>query len=67
MRQVRLQMLKHPHRYYKYIKTELIDTGESYESYCYNVYHGNVWGDDLIASVMNNVKHWKCFVLLQEL
>ena len=34
MQQVGLQMLKHPHRYYKYIKTELIDTGESYESYC---------------------------------
>ena len=55
MQQVRLQMLKHPHRYYKYIETELIDTGESYESYCYNVYHGNVWGDDLIASVIGDM------------
>ena len=55
MRQVGLQMLKHPHHYYKYIEQELIDTGESYESYCYNVFHGNVWGDDLIASVIGDM------------
>ena len=55
MRQVGLQMLKHPHCYYKYIETELIDTRESYESYCYNVYHGNIWGDDLIASVIGDM------------
>ena len=55
MLQVRLQMLKHPHHYYKYIETELIDMGESYESCCYNVFHENVWGDDLIASVIGDM------------
>ena len=48
-------MLKHPHHHYKYTKTELIDIKESYESYCYNVFHGNVWGDDLIASVIGDM------------
>ena len=49
MRQVRFHMLRHPLKFYKYIEQELLETGESYESYCYNVYMGNVWGDDLVA------------------
>ena len=62
MRQVGMYMLRHPHRYYKYIEQELIDTGESYESYCYNVFHGNVWGDDLIASVFGDM--WNIAITL---
>ena len=38
MRQVRFHMLRHPLKFYKYIEQELLETGESYESYCYNVY-----------------------------
>ena len=51
MRQVALHMVKYPHKYYKYVEQELKKRGESYESYCCNVFHGNVWGDDIIASV----------------
>ena len=55
MRQVAMQMVKYPHRYYKYIEFELLETGESYDSYCYNVYHSNIWGDDLIAGVIGDM------------
>ena len=30
-------------------------TGESYESYCFNVYNRNVWGDDLITAVIGDM------------
>ena len=55
MCQIALQMLRHPTRYYKYLEYELIETGESYESYCCNVFHANVWGDDLLASIVGNM------------
>ena len=55
MRQTALHMIRHPYRFYPYIEQELLETGESYESYCYNVYHCNVWGDDLIAAVMGDM------------
>ena len=38
MRQIALQMLWHPTRYYKYLEHELVETSESSESYCCNVY-----------------------------
>ena len=46
-----LHMVRNPHKFYKLIEFELQKTGESYESYCYNVFHSKVWGDDLIAAV----------------
>ena len=55
MRQAGLYMIRHPHQYYKLIEQELIDTGESYESYCYNVFHSKVWGDDLVAAVFSDM------------
>ena len=55
MHQIALQMLRHPTHYYKYLEHELVETGESYESYCCNVYQGNVWGDDLLASVVGDM------------
>ena len=36
-RQVALYMLRHPYKYFKCVEQELLRTGESYESYCYNV------------------------------
>ena len=50
MRQVGFHMLKHPEKFYTSIENELIETGESYESYCYNLFHSHCWGDDLIAA-----------------
>ena len=50
MRQVGFHMLKHPEKFYNSIESELMLSGESYESYCYNVYHSNCWGDDLVAA-----------------
>ena len=55
MRQAGFHMLRHPHKFYKVIEQELLDTGESYESYCYNVFHSLVWGDDLVAAVFSDM------------
>ena len=55
MRQVGFHMLRHPLKFYKYIEQELLETGESYKSYCYNVYMGNVWGDDLVAAAFGDM------------
>ena len=30
-------------------------TGESYESYCFNVYNRNIWGNDLLAAVIGDM------------
>ena len=55
MRQVALYMLCHPYKYFKCVKQELIRSGESYESYCYNVFNKNVWGNDFIAAVFGDM------------
>ena len=55
MRQVGYHLIRNPSKFYKYIEQELLETGESYESYCYNVYHGNVWGDDLIVAAFGDM------------
>ena len=55
MRQIALQMVKYPNKYYKYVEYELLKTGESYDSFCYNVFHSNVWGDDLMAAVIGDM------------
>ena len=34
---------------------ELRETGESYESYCWNVFHSKVWGDDLVAGAFSDM------------
>ena len=48
-------MLRHPNKFYKSIEQELTESGESYESYCYNVYHSKVWGDDLVAAAFSDM------------
>ena len=55
MCQVGLHMLKHPEKFYTSIENELIETGESYESYCYNVFHSHCWGDDLEAAAFGDM------------
>ena len=55
MRQAGFHMLKHPECFYKAVEDELIESGESYESYCFNVYHSNMWGDDLVAEVFSDM------------
>ena len=55
MRQIALQMVKYPNKYYKYVEYELLEMGESYDSFCYNVFHSNVWGDDLMAAVIGDM------------
>ena len=55
MRQAGFHMLKHPEQFYKAVEDELNQSGESYESYCFNVYHSNVWGDDLVAAVFSDM------------
>ena len=55
MRQAALYMLRHPYKYFKCVEQELIRSGELYESYCYNVFNKNVWGDDFIAAVFGDM------------
>ena len=55
MRQAGFHMLQNPNKFYKSIEQELSESGESYESYCYNVYHSKVWGDDLVAATFSDM------------
>ena len=55
MRQAGFHMLRHPNKFYKSIEQELTESGESYESYCYNIYHSKVWGDDLVVAAFSNM------------
>ena len=55
MRQAAMFMLKNLYKYYKPLEIELLRTGESYESYCFNVYNRNIWGNDLITAVIGNM------------
>ena len=54
-RQVALHMIRHPQKFYPYVEHDLLETGESYESYCYNIFHGNIWGDDLVAAAFGDM------------
>ena len=54
-RMAALQMVRKPHKYYRLVEWELIQTGESYESFCTNLFQGNVWGDDLVAAVIGDM------------
>ena len=55
MHQATMFMLKNLYKYYKPLDIELLRTGESYKSYCFNVYNSNIWGNDLIAAVIGNM------------
>ena len=55
MHQVALYMLCHPYKYFKCVEQELLRRGESYESYCYNIFNKNVWGDNFIAVVFGDM------------
>ena len=63
MRQVALYMLHHPYKYFKCIEQELLRSGESYESYCYNVFNKNVWGNDFIAVVFGDMWNVAIFII----
>ena len=54
-RMAALQMVRKPHKYYRLVEWELIQTGESYESFCTNLFQGNVWGDDLVTAVIGDM------------
>ena len=55
MRQAAMHMLRNPYRYYKPLEHQLTKSGESFESYVFNVFHKNVWGDDLVAAVIGDM------------
>ena len=55
MRQVGLHLIRHPYKFYPLVEQELLETGESYESFCWNVYNSFLWGDDLIASAFSHM------------
>ena len=47
--------MRHPGRYYPCIEQQLLETGESFESYVCNIFHGKVWGDDLVAAAFGDM------------
>ena len=55
MQQARFHMLRNLHKFYKSVEYELRETGESYKSYCWNVFHSKVWGDDLVAGAFSDM------------
>ena len=55
MRMAAMHLIRNPHKFYKLIEFQLQKTGESFESYCYNVFHSKIWGDDLIAAVFSDM------------
>ena len=55
MRQAVMHMLRNQYRYYEALEMQLIRTGESYESYVYNVFHRNIWGDDLLTTIIGDM------------
>ena len=55
MRQAAMHMLRNPFRYYKPLEHQLTKSGESFESYVFNVFHKNVRGDDLVAAVIGDM------------
>ena len=54
-RQVGLHLLKHANLFYPFVQHDLEVMNESYESYCVNVFTGQVWGDDLILSAIGHM------------
>ena len=55
MHQVALHMIKHPNHFYQYVEEDLLKAGQSYKSFCVNVFRCNVWGDNLIAAAFSDM------------
>ncbi|MCG8620467.1 MAG: hypothetical protein MJE68_00520, partial [Proteobacteria bacterium] len=55
MCQVAYHMLRNAPKFYPYVEQQLAETGESYESYVCNIYHGRVWGDDLVCAAFGDM------------
>ena len=47
---------------YPCIEQQLLETGESFESYVCNVFYGKVWGDDLVAAAFGDM--WNISILI---
>ena len=62
MCKVALHMLKHPNHFYQYVEEDLLKAGESYKSYCVNIFWCKVWRNDLIAAAFGDM--WNLAVLV---
>ena len=60
-------MLKNADMFYEFVAHELIDLAESYESYCVNIFNGNIWGDDLMASTIGHMWNVSISVIMPEI
>ena len=49
-------MLQHPDVFFELLSGLLHESGESFESYCVNVFKGNYWGDNIVLAAI--VKMW---------
>ena len=60
-------MLKNADTFYEFVAHELIDSAESYESYCVNIFNSNTWGDDLMASTIGHMWNVSISVIMPEI
>ena len=55
MRQIALELVRDPYKYYPLVEEDLMESGQSYASYCYNTFHQQIWGDDLMAAILGKL------------
>ena len=55
MRHAAYYLLKNPDTFQEYALWYLEDNNESWESYCMNIYYGNIWADDLVAAAIGKL------------
>ena len=60
-------MSKNADTFYEYVVHKLIDSDESYESYCVNIYNGSIWGDDLMPSAICHMWNVSISVITPEI
>ena len=61
-RQIGFHLLKNPKKFFPLVQDELLKSGESYESFCLNVFDGNRGLDDILSIAV--VDMWKISVTL---
>ena len=54
-KQAALHLVNRPHIFYKKVQKQLMAEGESYQSYCINIFDGIRWGEPLIAAALSHM------------
>ena len=54
-KQTALYMLQNPNVFFDYVSHHLLEDDESYESYIYNIFWGDTWGNQLCAAAVSHM------------